>query len=149
PTLDQLLLDTGTKCRESGAVVECQFLRVCWHLSCIGHNIGDPPTKAGPSAQTFKGVVRAGGGRGRDENETGGGNLMAFYDYAVAVMLWGSMIAYAILGGADFGGGIWNILFFGRNTQKARSLISGAVGPVWEANNVWLIYIVVGLYTGF
>jgi len=59
---------------------------------------------------------------------------MAFYDYAVAVMLWGSMIAYAILGGADFGGGIWNILFFGRNTQKARSLISGAVGPVWEAN---------------
>ena len=74
---------------------------------------------------------------------------MAFYDYAVAVMLWGSMIAYAILGGADFGGGIWNILFFGRNTRKARSLISGAVGPVWEANNVWLIYIVVGLYTGF
>jgi len=74
---------------------------------------------------------------------------MAFYDYAVAVMLWGSMIVYAILGGADFGGGIWNILFFGHNTQKARGLIRGAVGPVWEANNVWLIYIVVGLYAGF
>src|SRR5207248_7485247 len=48
PTLDQLLLDTGTKCRESGAVVECRFLRVCWHLSCIWHNIGDPPTNVGP-----------------------------------------------------------------------------------------------------
>lgn len=74
---------------------------------------------------------------------------MAFYDYAVAVLLWASMIAYAVLGGADFGGGIWNILFLGRDTHKARGLIRGAVGPVWEANNVWLIYIVVGLYAGF
>lgn len=74
---------------------------------------------------------------------------MGFYDYAIAVLLWASMIAYATLGGADFGGGIWNILFLGPKTQKARNLIKGAVGPVWEANNVWLIYIVVGLYTGF
>lgn len=74
---------------------------------------------------------------------------MAFYDYAVAVMLWLSMIAFAVLGGADFGGGIWNILFLGRKSHEARDLIRGAVGPVWEANNVWLIYIVVGLYTAF
>jgi len=74
---------------------------------------------------------------------------MEIYAYAVAVLLWLSMIAFAVLGGADFGGGIWNVLFFGRNVKEARSLIRGALGPVWEANNVWLIYIVVGLYTGF
>jgi cytochrome d ubiquinol oxidase subunit II len=74
---------------------------------------------------------------------------MQFYDYGLAVMLWLSMIAYATLGGADFGGGIWNILFLGPKAKEARSLIRGAVGPVWEANNVWLIYIAVGLYTGF
>src|SRR5207248_10512903 len=72
-----------------------------------------------------------------------------FYAYAVAVLLWLSMITFAVLGGADFGGGIWNVLFLGRKTEEARGLIRGAVGPVWEANNVWLIYIVVGLYAGF
>ncbi len=74
---------------------------------------------------------------------------MQFYAYAVAVLLWVCMIIYAVLGGADFGGGIWNILFFGPHTKEARSLIKGAIGPVWEANNVWLIFLVVGLYTGF
>jgi cytochrome bd ubiquinol oxidase subunit II len=74
---------------------------------------------------------------------------MDFYAYAVAVLIWLSMITFATLGGADFGGGIWNILFFGPKTQEARKLIRGAVGPVWEANNVWLIYLVVGLYVSF
>ncbi len=74
---------------------------------------------------------------------------MEIYAYAVAVLLWLSMIAYAVLGGADFGGGIWNVLFFGRKGEGARALIRGAVGPVWEANNVWLIFVVVGLYAGF
>jgi cytochrome bd ubiquinol oxidase subunit II len=74
---------------------------------------------------------------------------MQFYAYAVAVLLWLSMIAYAVLGGADFGGGIWNVLYFGPHAKEARNLIKGALGPVWEANNVWLIFVVVGLYTGF
>jgi cytochrome d ubiquinol oxidase subunit II len=74
---------------------------------------------------------------------------MQFYAYAVSVLLWLSMIAYATLGGADFGGGIWNVLFLGRHQEDARKLIRGAIGPVWEANNVWLIYIVVGLYVSF
>jgi cytochrome d ubiquinol oxidase subunit II len=74
---------------------------------------------------------------------------MGFYAYAVAVLLWLSMITFATLGGADFGGGIWNLLFFGRKAHEARGLIRGAVGPVWEANNVWLIYLAVGLYVGF
>ncbi len=69
--------------------------------------------------------------------------------YAVAVLLWLSMIAYAVLGGADLGGGTWNLFSFGKNAEQQRSLISEALGPVWEANNVWLIFLAVGLYTAF
>lgn len=69
--------------------------------------------------------------------------------YANAVLIWLSMIAYAVLGGADFGGGAWNLFSFGKSAQKQRELISEALGPVWEANNVWLIFLAVGLYTAF
>ncbi|HJT59566.1 MAG TPA: cytochrome d ubiquinol oxidase subunit II [Ktedonobacteraceae bacterium] len=72
-------------------------------------------------------------------------------DYAVAVLLWLSIIVYASLGGADFGGGVWYFFIFGSSpgAQAERGLVSKAIGPVWEANNVWLIYLVVGLYTAF
>lgn len=69
--------------------------------------------------------------------------------YACAILLWLSLIAYAVLGGADFGAGIWDLLEFGQKKDERRQLIKQAVGPVWEANNVWLIYLVVGLYTAF
>jgi cytochrome bd ubiquinol oxidase subunit II len=69
--------------------------------------------------------------------------------YANAVLIWLSMIVYAVLGGADFGGGAWNLFSFGKSAQKQRELISDALGPVWEANNVWLIFLAVGLYTAF
>lgn len=72
------------------------------------------------------------------------------YAYACAVLLWLSLIAYAVLGGADFGAGIWDLFSLGPQQQdEKRQLIVHAVGPVWEANNVWLIYLVVGLYTAF
>src|SRR5258706_9069230 len=72
-------------------------------------------------------------------------------DYAVAVLLWLSIIVYASLGGADFGGGIWYFFIFGSSPKAhaEREIISKAIGPVWEANNVWLVYLVVGLYTAF
>jgi cytochrome bd ubiquinol oxidase subunit II len=72
-------------------------------------------------------------------------------DYAVVVLLWLSIIVYASLGGADFGGGVWYFFIFGSGSraQAERGIISKAIGPVWEANNVWLIYLVVGLYTAF
>lgn len=69
--------------------------------------------------------------------------------YANAVLIWLSMIVYAVLGGADFGGGTWNLFSFGKSAEKQRELISEALGPVWEANNVWLIFLAVGLYTAF
>ena len=70
-------------------------------------------------------------------------------DYAAVAALWLSIIVYASLGGADFGGGIWYLFTFGKHKDDQKSLIAGAIGPVWEANNVWVIFLIVGLYTTF
>lgn len=59
------------------------------------------------------------------------------------------MMAYAVLGGADFGGGIWDLFAFGKRRHAQRIAIQNAMGPVWEANHVWLILVVVVLFTGF
>ena len=56
---------------------------------------------------------------------------------------------YTVLGGADFGGGVWDLLARGRRKGEQRALIASAIGPVWEANHVWLILVVVILFTGF
>jgi cytochrome d ubiquinol oxidase subunit II len=60
-----------------------------------------------------------------------------------------ALVLYAVLGGADFGGGVWDLLATGRRTRQQRIAISDAIGPVWEANHVWLIYVVVLLFTCF
>ncbi len=70
-------------------------------------------------------------------------------DYIVAVMLWLSIIIYSVLGGADFGAGILELFIFGRDAEEQRNLITEALNPVWEANNVWLTYLIVGLFTAF
>ncbi len=57
--------------------------------------------------------------------------------------------AYALLGGADFGGGVWDLLARGPRKEAQRDLIAHAIGPVWEANHVWLILAVVLLFTCF
>jgi len=57
--------------------------------------------------------------------------------------------AYAVLGGADFGGGVWDLLAFGPRRERQRELIAEAIGPVWEANHVWLILAIVLLFTCF
>ncbi len=67
----------------------------------------------------------------------------------VMALLWGCIIAYAVLGGADFGGGVWSLLASGPTAARQQRLIEHAIGPVWEANSVWLIYLVVGLLTAF
>jgi cytochrome d ubiquinol oxidase subunit II len=67
----------------------------------------------------------------------------------IAVILLISLIIYALMGGADFGGGIWNMLSAGPRAQKQREAIAEAIGPIWEANHVWLILVIVILFTGF
>lgn len=58
-------------------------------------------------------------------------------------------VLYALLGGADFGAGIWDLLASGPRKKEQRALIEEAIGPIWEANHVWLILIVVLLFTAF
>ncbi len=60
-----------------------------------------------------------------------------------------SLVLYALLGGADFGGGIWDLLASGPRRKAQRELVEHAIGPIWEANHVWLILVVVVLFTGF
>src|SRR5438045_8561128 len=69
--------------------------------------------------------------------------------YTVLIILWLSLIAYAVLGGADFGGGVWDFFAFGPQAERQRRLIGQALGPVWEANHVWLIFLIGGLFTAF
>jgi cytochrome bd ubiquinol oxidase subunit II len=69
--------------------------------------------------------------------------------YILLSILWFSLIAYAVFGGADFGAGVWDTLAFGPNAQRQHDLIDEALGPVWETNHVWLIFLVVGLFSAF
>lgn len=57
--------------------------------------------------------------------------------------------AYVLLGGADFGGGMWDLFARGPRREEQRALIAHAIGPIWEANHVWLILVVVLLFTCF
>jgi cytochrome d ubiquinol oxidase subunit II len=60
-----------------------------------------------------------------------------------------SLNLYAILGGADFGGGIWTLLARGPRAALQRDTIARVLAPVWEANHVWLVLAIVILFTGF
>ena len=60
-----------------------------------------------------------------------------------------SLNAYVLLAGADFGGGVWDFFARGARGARQRTLIADAIGPVWEANHVWLILVVVLLFTCF
>jgi cytochrome bd ubiquinol oxidase subunit II len=68
---------------------------------------------------------------------------------AVALIAAFATLAYALLGGADFGGGVWDLFAFGERKQQQREAIAEAMGPVWEANHVWLIFLIVILFTAF
>ncbi len=73
---------------------------------------------------------------------------MDLEDLVVSVGLVG-VIAYGVLGGADFGGGIWDLFAAGPRRDEQRRAIARAMGPVWEANHVWLIFVIVLLFTCF
>lgn len=60
-----------------------------------------------------------------------------------------ALTAYTVLAGADFGGGVWDFFARGPRAREQREAIAGAMGPVWEANHVWLIFLLVLLFTGF
>ena len=69
---------------------------------------------------------------------------------AVALVLLLALVAYAVFGGADFGAGFWDLTAGGAERgARPRSLIEHSIGPVWEANHVWLIFIFVVTWTAF
>ncbi len=70
-------------------------------------------------------------------------------DLVTAVLVIG-VTAYAVLGGADFGAGFWDLTAGGaQRGARVRGLVKRSMGPVWEANHVWLIFVLVIFWTGF
>jgi cytochrome bd ubiquinol oxidase subunit II len=67
-----------------------------------------------------------------------------------AAILWFGVTLYAIFGGADFGAGMIDLLAgSGERAERVRGQIDRSIGPVWEANHVWLIFVLVVLWTAF
>ena len=70
-------------------------------------------------------------------------------EVVIALVTLASLILYALMGGADFGGGVWDLLASGPRGGRQRKLIADAIAPIWEANHVWLILVIVLLFTAF
>ncbi|MBD5633987.1 MAG: cytochrome d ubiquinol oxidase subunit II [Candidatus Eremiobacteraeota bacterium] len=70
-------------------------------------------------------------------------------EFLVAVVAVVAIALYAIFGGADFGGGVWDVLASGPRRAQQQEIIGHAIGPVWETNHVWLIFMIVLLFTCF
>ncbi|MDM7855542.1 cytochrome d ubiquinol oxidase subunit II [Cellulomonas alba] len=68
----------------------------------------------------------------------------------VALVLLLAVTAYAVFGGADFGAGFWDLAAGGEERgRRPRALVEQSIGPVWEANHVWLIFIFVVAWSAF
>jgi cytochrome d ubiquinol oxidase subunit II len=68
----------------------------------------------------------------------------------VLVFLWAGVTAYVLFGGADCGAGLWDLLAGGpEDGARERARIEHSIGPVWEANHVWLIFALVVVWTAF
>jgi cytochrome bd ubiquinol oxidase subunit II len=67
----------------------------------------------------------------------------------VAAIMLASLVGYALMGGADYGGGMWDLLASGGRAQRQRRAIAEAIAPIWEANHVWLILVVVLMFAAF
>ncbi len=69
--------------------------------------------------------------------------------YVVIAFLWASILLYLLLGGADFGAGIIEFFTSRKNKDRTRDTLYHAIGPIWEANHMWLIIAIVILFVGF
>jgi cytochrome d ubiquinol oxidase subunit II len=69
--------------------------------------------------------------------------------YVVIIFLWTAILLYVLLGGADYGAGIIELFTSRANRHRTRKNMYEAIGPVWEANHMWLIIVIVILFVGF
>jgi cytochrome d ubiquinol oxidase subunit II len=67
----------------------------------------------------------------------------------IAAIMLASLMLYALMAGADYGGGMWDLLASGVRAQRQRHAIVEAIAPIWEANHVWLILVIVLLFSAF
>ena len=70
-------------------------------------------------------------------------------DVVLAAVMLVALVIYSLLGGADYGAGFWDLMSSGPRQQSQRDLIARAIQPVWEANHIWLILVVVLMFSGF
>jgi cytochrome bd ubiquinol oxidase subunit II len=75
--------------------------------------------------------------------------MMTYAPELLALAILVALNAYVLTAGADFGGGVWDLLATGPRRERQRTLVAHAIGPIWEANHVWLILVVVLLFTCF
>ena len=69
--------------------------------------------------------------------------------YVPIAFILAGMAAYTVLAGADFGAGLWTLLALGPSGHRVRDQARHAMGPVWEANHVWLIFVLVVCWTAY
>jgi cytochrome bd ubiquinol oxidase subunit II len=67
----------------------------------------------------------------------------------IAAIMLAALILYAVMGGADYGGGMWDLLASGVRARRQRQAIVEAIAPIWEANHVWLVLLVVLMFSAF
>src|SRR6201987_3791303 len=70
-------------------------------------------------------------------------------DIVLAGIMLAALMIYSLLAGADYGAGFWDFTCSGPRRQDQRDLIASAIQPVWEANHIWLILLVVLMFSGF
>src|SRR6202522_1753817 len=70
-------------------------------------------------------------------------------DLILAGIMLTALVIYSLLAGADYGAGFWDLTCSGSRQEEQRALMEGAIEPVWEANHIWLILIVVLMFSGF
>jgi len=68
----------------------------------------------------------------------------------VAALMFVGVVAYGVFGGADYGSGMWDLLAGDAEHGAAlRTQVDHSIGPVWEANHVWLVYVLVFMWSAF
>ncbi len=77
------------------------------------------------------------------------GELRVAPESILLVVVFAALTIYALLGGADFGAGVWEVNTALQASPKERKLLYSAIGPVWEANHVWLIFVLVATFGAF
>jgi cytochrome bd ubiquinol oxidase subunit II len=74
---------------------------------------------------------------------------MTFWAEILWLTLGAGVILYALTGGPDLGAGVWNLLASGRRKAEQREALLHAIAPIWEANHVWLIFVIVLMFSAF